>query len=198
MKNNMEIYEMSNDFKEVLDAYNQTIQELNKVINENSKKLSASMKKFFNEFLSNNEQIEYVAWTQYTPHFNDGDECIFSVHDMYFKLKNDDFECHSPYDLDGRYEKLKQYWYDIAEGKTHEYSRYYTQKQAKAHVEEYEEMMSNLNLTEDEIDKINYNFEEFKKVISQIDEDIFKVAFGDHAIVRAYKDKFDVDEYEHD
>lgn len=27
--------------------------------------------------------LQELYWTQYTPYFNDGDECIFSVHDLY-------------------------------------------------------------------------------------------------------------------
>ena len=40
-------------------------------------------------------ELEYVYWTQYTPSFNDGDTCVFTVHDIewegevsYNQLKN--------------------------------------------------------------------------------------------------------------
>lgn len=46
----------------------------------------AAMKKAFKEFFTNNPNVSSIYWTQYTPHFNDGEECIFNVHDMYFTI----------------------------------------------------------------------------------------------------------------
>ncbi|KAA2242857.1 hypothetical protein F0L74_10030 [Chitinophaga agrisoli] len=42
------------------------------------------------------DQIKSISWTQYTPYFNDGDECTFGVH-------NDDLEVNGQdlYDLEG-------------------------------------------------------------------------------------------------
>jgi hypothetical protein len=28
-----------------------------------------------------------ICWRQYTPHFNDGDRCVFCVHDLYWTAK---------------------------------------------------------------------------------------------------------------
>lgn len=32
------------------------------------------------------KEVEAIRWTQYTPHFNDGDACVFSVHEPSLKL----------------------------------------------------------------------------------------------------------------
>lgn len=51
------------------------------------KKISqGSFKDFFSTWLAENPKIEFVRWHQYTPHFNDGDPCKFSVSDLYFAL----------------------------------------------------------------------------------------------------------------
>src|SRR5688572_125580 len=38
------------------------------------------------ELLAAHPKIEAVKWTQYTPYFNDGDPCVFSVNEPDFKL----------------------------------------------------------------------------------------------------------------
>jgi hypothetical protein len=36
----------------------------------------------FKDFWEGNPEIESLCWTQYAPHFNDGDACVFSVNDI--------------------------------------------------------------------------------------------------------------------
>lgn len=47
-------------------------------------------------------ELEAIAWTQYAPHFNDGDACTFSVNDVgYFsKTYAEESEDFDPYDGD--------------------------------------------------------------------------------------------------
>jgi hypothetical protein len=40
----------------------------------------------FKEFFDANPTVKGVRWSQYTPYFNDGDVCRFSVHDFDFKV----------------------------------------------------------------------------------------------------------------
>ena len=35
-------------------------------------------------------EMEEFSWTQYTPYFNDGDECVFSVHSDYPNINGDE------------------------------------------------------------------------------------------------------------
>lgn len=37
-----------------------------------------------NDFFDKNSNIKTIHWLQYTPYFNDGDECVFSVYDIFF------------------------------------------------------------------------------------------------------------------
>ena len=46
--------------------------------------VKAALKDIFDNF----PQIEAIRWTQYTPHFNDGDACVFSVNECYVKFKD--------------------------------------------------------------------------------------------------------------
>lgn len=67
------------------------INNLNKQMQEKSKEL---MKEAFRDFLGKyDDVVDNIYWTQYTPHFNDGEACEFSVHDIFILLKNDDEAC---------------------------------------------------------------------------------------------------------
>lgn len=57
---------------------------------ENSKVL---MKEAFREFLEKYDVVDNIFWTQYTPYFNDGESCEFSVGDVYLVLKDDEDAC---------------------------------------------------------------------------------------------------------
>jgi hypothetical protein len=41
----------------------------------------------FKRFFTENQKATAVGWHQYTPYFNDGEPCEFSVHDFYYSTK---------------------------------------------------------------------------------------------------------------
>lgn len=47
-------------------------------------KAQDKIKEIFEAFWEKNPAIKAVIWTQYAPHFNDGDPCVFSVNDPHF------------------------------------------------------------------------------------------------------------------
>lgn len=86
------------------------INELNKQMREKSKDL---MKEAFRDFLGKyDEVVDNIYWTQYTPHFNDGEACEFSVNDVFILLKDDEEACEYEgselYDKDSINELKKQ------------------------------------------------------------------------------------------
>lgn len=84
--------------KEILDAIKaehssiqNQINDLNEKMKEKSKEL---MKEAFRGFFEKySDVVENVFWTQYAPYFNDGEECVFSVHDVHILIKNDEDAC---------------------------------------------------------------------------------------------------------
>jgi hypothetical protein len=44
------------------------------------------------EFMKEHPQVKQIKWTQYTPYFNDGDACEFSVNCIGFYFEGDDIE----------------------------------------------------------------------------------------------------------
>jgi len=41
----------------------------------------------FKHFFATNPDVTGIGWTQYTPHFNDGDPCEFNVHEFSYTTK---------------------------------------------------------------------------------------------------------------
>lgn len=52
---------------------------------QNAKPLA---KELLTKFFEANPDVALVVWTQYTPHFNDGDACVFRVNDPFAATKD--------------------------------------------------------------------------------------------------------------
>jgi hypothetical protein len=132
-----------------------------------------AMKEAFKELFDSHPVLDAVGWTQYTPYFNDGDTCTFSVNDMFpvfVKTKekvvlaeeqDEDEDCGS---------SEEEEWYD------YEYGSKKMNKEQKA---------ANKALTS------------LVEELGDMDE-IFYDIFGDHVRVRASRAGFKVTEYEHE
>ncbi len=68
---------------EELSEAQRKVQEFAKA--EGSQAVFAAFQPFFEKF----PRVGAIRWTQYSPHFNDGDPCTFSVHDPEFELAED-------------------------------------------------------------------------------------------------------------
>ena len=63
--------------------------------NESKQVFGKVMKSFFESF----PEVERIVWTQYTPYFNDGDPCEFTIGEMFFvphNIKDDDDNAIDP------------------------------------------------------------------------------------------------------
>lgn len=108
-------------------------------------------------------KLESFAFTAYSPYFNDGDECTFSVHHEYSAEINgmdaDDHDVDMPSTLtsynDRNAWRETQWPYQVST--------------------------------------------EMSKLLSQIPDEVFETAWGNHVKITITKDKIEVDEYtEHD
>jgi hypothetical protein len=95
------------------------------------------------EVFDKHEGLESFGWTQYTPYFNDGDECTFSAHTDYLYINgvNED-------DMDDISEKT----YDYTSGKRLPNEKYNSAKAAMI-----SEIKSILNTVDEEFLKETYN-----------------------------------------
>lgn len=148
---------------------------------ELTKRFQSKAQELFKEttkvFFEKNPAVTAVVWTQYTPYFNDGDTCVFSVNDPYFTNANgDQMEDLTSW---GEYEgEDEQVWSESAWGFKYEKERH------------PEKDFSGIDM-----ESVN----KFSELIQSGDMDsVMQAMFGDHVRVTATRDGFDVQDYDHD
>lgn len=132
--------------KEKVKLMKSLIVEYKRDLESNGEKLLLKVTK---ELFVKYPDLEWFRWKQYTPYFNDGDECVFSAGIDYPDLK-----LHSEEDY------IEEGWSDK---------------------EEHQKLRDSVVET-----------------LQGFDEEDYKLIFGDHVSITVYKDKIEVEEYEHD
>lgn len=160
---------MTNKIEELVDRYNVELDAF-------QKKGKELMLETFKEFFVSNPTIKTIVWNQFTPYFNDGDECVFSVNDMVFSTKEIDHIPDNP-DEDNQGSDFQGdglYDYQEINGKW-------------IHVPIEGEKFAQRKV-----------FGEFHQLIRTLPDEIFMSVFGDHKKILATIDGFDVEDCEHD
>lgn len=162
------------------------------------------------DFLDKYPKVENIFWTQYTPYFNDGEECIFGVNEIYLTIEGDDdvddyegSQLYTQRDLDYYENQLKiaeNYQRDpsvyIAEKKTRWNpvpKPYYTIREAENKIGEIRTFFIEHN-----VEQMKKDFDEVRTGINVIDEEYMKDIYGDHVKVVISRNGTFVDEYDHD
>lgn len=136
------------------------------------------------------DAVEFVMWTQYTPYFNDGDECYFRVGELEVKLVGVSEQEVMDISIESLM-KDKEY-YTTGNGSKSVYA-----PQMLAHIAEYEQLYERIG--SDKYAQLQYTISEIQKLVSMADEEIMKTAFGDHVSVTIYSNgNWCVEDYEHD
>lgn len=147
-------------------------EEAKKVFTE---KMQAEIKNIFKQFFNECTEIKTIRWVQYTPYFNDGEECVFRVSEPYFS--NAKPELLNPWgELDSF--KDESLFSEVA---------YYCDPTRHEHGNEYVSSETYKNCSE--LSKL---------LCSGSMESILKNIFGDHVCVTITKDGIDVEECEHE
>lgn len=205
------------------DELNLQIEKARQTMRENSKGLIEGASKILFESCP---EIKQVHWTQYTPYFNDGEACEFSVNDFNFQLFDDeDFEpyesstLYTQKNLDSAvkaYENAVAYqanpeaWaenykneYKARYGR--EYSSYYRDQirpyphdpqEAQETIDEIKAFMEKIPV--ERAGEIENNFKAFKNAMNKIPEDVMEAVYGDHALVIITREGTEIEEYSHD
>lgn len=71
-------------FNDVTSNIDNVVSSFGKLANDLQMKMREELKKVFTSFFEEFPQVKTIHWTQYTPHFNDGDECVFGVGELWF------------------------------------------------------------------------------------------------------------------
>jgi hypothetical protein len=154
------------------------INELNALKKQFSEKAQAALKSEFRSFFEKHPEVTAVTWTQYTPYFNDGSECEFSVNDPVFCEGDARPDCG---DEDGdilyRIHKETEGYDDYS----HRPSKPVPASRGKNAADR----------------KLQKDCKELSSLIMGL-EDQMKDMFGDHVKVIATRNGFDIEEYEHE
>lgn len=159
---------MTNTYNEALETFNtarKEFEEKKKIFFEEAQKsfgaiLVQEMTKF--------PLVEGYKWTQYTPYFNDGEPCEFSVNADGYIVNEEVDDC---------YYQPSNTTYDIVNGKI--------------------ESIPRVNLGEKETQEIAC-LEYMNNLISEQDEDMLLNLYGDHAEIIVTQTDVTVEEYSHD
>lgn len=156
-----------------IDEFLQAKEEYQKKVSKIGKAtLTEEFKKLFEEV----PELESLKWTQYTPHFNDGDACEFGVYDFggTFSVPIEDEE-YEGYDRNTRQNKYSKVTREAG------FEFEVIQVQGKDPV----------------MKKTDNALKALRKVANKCDE-LFESAFGDGVEVTATRKGFKVEDYSHD
>lgn len=170
-----------------------TLKELLSEINEKRIKLDEELKLISGQFFSEQSKalfeqfptLKSFSWTQYTPYFNDGDECTFGANTDYPTVR---LEAVKPTEDEDEFT-------DEFEDEDDDYvSIYNVEKTADGkYIDKYS--ASGEEIT-DQKKIITYEVAQF---LQEFQDDAMKMMFGDHVRVTVYRDGSVLqDEYEHE
>lgn len=142
----------------------------------------AIFKETFKLFFEKSPGVKAVIWTQYTPYFNDGEECVFSVNDPTFtNATGDDVHEVNYGEYEGDNEGVWAAELYLLTGNT-EWARNIQASVEKAGGGVDTKACRQLA----------------EMIQSSTMEDLMKTMFGNHVKVIATEEGFSVDDYDHD
>lgn len=144
-----------------------------------------ALKEYFEEIFAADPELKKIRWVQYTPYFNDGEPCVFSIGEPEFNFgeESDDDE------YDG-------YSYGEAEGWTTAWGMEWKARQH--HGIDHKEF--NALSDEQKAELLGPRTNLMRQIEGDLNtnEKVFEMVFNDHVQVTATPDGFEVEEYYHD
>lgn len=190
------------DFDSIIDEFNTLAEDQNNKINaiqkEMTEKFKNTIRPVFDSFFKKHPEVLAVGWTQYTPYFNDGEECVFSVNTANFctveenlsdvdEWENDPMNVNDPFAGNSNSQSRIQEALDDPNDRMHDfYERL---------VDEWNESREKYGV--ERITSLNEDMVKINKFLRGMDE-VMKMAFGDHCQVVVTRDGIEVEEYDHD
>jgi hypothetical protein len=200
------------DISSVTERYTQLNADFEAYVAKAGKELRAEIRKTLDEvlklFFEANPHVASISWRQYTPYFNDGDACQFSVGDPILTLRSD-YSRDPDYDYGEEEEDGEDDWGDWDEDDDGEFRdessllsdhAFYSSGRYKD-PKKVAEIEARLALVggDEAFAKIKADFDVVSKFVSSIDEDHLEEMIGDHVLVRCSRDGIEVFEYtDHD
>lgn len=169
------------DFNSMLNEYNTQILAFNALRAQMANKLKAEFGSIVKGFFEANPIVEGIIWSQYTPYFNDGDECIFNVHERYGV-----FKAPEGFMGDNFSEMTNGYHAEDSELGISDYS---WGEPSAAMIEAY---------GVEAVKKAHEDFKSLNQALGQIPDDVYKDTFGDHVTIKVSLAGIEIDDCDHD
>jgi len=149
------------------------------------------------DIFKNNKRLTSFSWTQYTPHWNDGDACTFSAHTDYIHLNGSD-ESDSLWDIENLYKDVINKDASIKKLQA-ENTKLAKKKDQKWQIESNERRIEEIQKAD--IEELTWKLDALKNIntlLSNADDDVLLEMFNDHVKVTVTKDGVETEEYQHD
>ena len=162
-----------NEFEKTTGEIDNILTDYKDMMKKVQETLKDKMKDVFKSFFDSYPEVKTIHWTQYAPYFNDGDECVFSVHEPHFTRTE--------------YTELEDREHSWGEGDDGIVELSVWDEVEDCYVDAYIDP----NLIRD--------MNAFSMILqSDANEDIMRSMFGDHVWVKAHRGGFQIDDYDHD
>ncbi len=183
--------------KELKSRMSKTEKDIQKLKDKLAKDTSLLFRVSFAEIFKEHKNLDSFAWTQYTPHWNDGDTCVFSAHKEYIYLNGAE-EPESLWDIESFYKDLIQKDKVIKKLKT-ENTKLAKSKDSKWQIESNERRIKELE--EADVSKVEWKLKALRDIIDVMDsadDEVLLEMFSDHVKVVVTADGIETESYEHD
>ena len=163
-----------NKFQETTKQIDTVISEYERLMKETRNVLQEHMKGIFKSFFEAHPLVKTIHWRQYTPHFNDGDDCVFDVHEPWFTMTE--------------YTDLTEREHVYGEG-----------DEGLIETRIWNDKSGNYEMNQELDPQLVKDMNVLATLIQcEANEAVFLAMFDNHVWVKAHKDGFDIDDYDHD
>lgn len=180
------------DFESVMktaDEFRAHLEEINREFREKMKETSH---RAFKSFFDSTPRVRAICWVQYTPYFNDGDECVFSLSELTFctdDIGDDPEEFNHPSSYEGVNIHATWQLYEKYVG----YSEAYDREGSNYYARLAEGLKKSLETDDGTLERCNAMY-----AFIHSNEDLMESMFGDHQKVYVTRDGVYTKEYDHD
>lgn len=185
--------------KSVTKRMKELTKEIDKLRSELTKESKKSFKAGIKQLFDSYKSLNSFAWAQYTPYFNDGDECVFGAYTESIHINEENDETGLWYaeklmnDIKNKNKVIKRLEQEISEiKKSNDNWRKYIIEQNN----DYIELLNETSL-EDATNRRNM-INDIVTFLTSFDDDTLKDMFGDHVMVTVTRSGIDTESYSHD
>lgn len=176
------------DIKAITKRYKELHKELQKQIREARRKIKVEAQSIirgvFDEFFEKQPKVHAIGWTQYTPYWNDGEECSFSVNEIKLFLSKDSAEEDDDEYFEGDQDLIRDRAYYAKNGDQEELDKIDEKIAAFGGLDAYKAAVRDFGVV--------------VKILRAIKDEYMEMLYGDHVTVRYTCTGVKVEEYDHE